>query len=100
MDRFNPFPKVSGRYGAPLGRVSTRHDFTDAGDLCVSAGQGEYDSGGAYWGLGGKEGPVYAVWERGKEQDGVLYVRAQSPEDAFQKAMRGQTPDKPHPARA
>jgi hypothetical protein len=89
MVEFNPFPKVSGKYGAPLGRASTRHDFTNAADLCVSAGQGEYDYGGTYWGLGGKEGPVYAVWERGKGKEGVLYIRAQSREEAFQKAMIG-----------
>ncbi len=86
MTRFNPFPKLCGKYGAPVGRQSTRDDFTGAKALCVSSPQGEYDSGGAYWGLGFQHGPVYAVWERGRGRDGVLYVRARSKAGAIRAA--------------
>lgn len=84
MKRFNPFPEVSCKYGAPLGRRSTAHGFDADAKLCVSKPQGEYDSGGAYWGTSREEGPVYAVWERGKGREGVAYVRARSPEKAVE----------------
>ena len=88
MPRFNPFPKVSGRYGAPMGRHGgTLDPDTPPEDLCVSHPQGEYDSGGAYWGLGGSEGPVYAVWRRGHGRDGVVYVRAKSKAGAIRAAL-------------
>ncbi len=78
MTRFNPFPKVDCRYGAPMGRDSTRDDFTGVKAFCVSRPQGEYDTGGAYWGRGEQEGTVFAVWERGNGEAGVAYVRARS----------------------
>ena len=87
MSRFNPFPRVNGQFGAPMGRMSTRNDFDGATDLCASTPQGEYDSGGAYWGYGGREGPIYAVWERGNGKAGVAYVRAFSKQGAIKKAM-------------
>jgi hypothetical protein len=55
--------------------------------LCVSRPQGEYDSGGAYWGTCRTEGPVYAVWIRGRGREGVAYVRARSPQAAKRKAL-------------
>ena len=86
--RFNPFPKVSGKYGAPLGRFGGQLDpDLDPASLCVSRPQGEYDSGGAYWGSGGSEGPVYAVWQRGKGREGVAYVRARSKAGAIRAAL-------------
>lgn len=91
--RFSPFPHLSGRYGAPMGRADTANQpFPADADLCVSKPQGEYDSGGAYWGYSprrseGGEGPVYAVWVRGKGKAlGVRYVRAFSEAEAAQKA--------------
>jgi hypothetical protein len=89
MKRFNPFPEVSCKYGAPLGRHSTAHEFDVDAKLCVSKPQGEYDSGGAYWGTSREEGPVYAVWERGKGREGVAYVRAHSPSRAV-KIVKGE----------
>ncbi len=86
MTRFNPFPKLCGKYGAPMGRHSTRNDFTGAKALCVSGPQGVYDSGGAYWGASREEGPVYAVWERKRGRDGVMYVRARSKAGAIRAA--------------
>jgi hypothetical protein len=86
--RFNPFPKVSTRYGAPMGRVSAALDPDLSPDaLCVAGPAGEYDSGGAYWGHGGADGPVYAVWQRGKGREGVAYVRARSRDAAKREAL-------------
>ena len=86
--RFSPFPHVSSKYGAPMGRGSNLIDpSTPLDRLCVSFPQGEYDSGGAYWGNGGSEGSVYAVWERGKGHETVCYVRARGTESAKRKAL-------------
>lgn len=83
MQRFNPFPNVNCRYGAPMGRTSTRTDLTDDMDLCVAGPAYEYDSGGAYWGLpNAHNGPVWAVWERSKGREGVTYVRAKNRDHA------------------
>jgi hypothetical protein len=81
---FTPFPKLSARYGAPMGRCDTRNqEFELDADLCARAAY-EYDSGGAYWGLPYKgSGPVWGVWQRGKGQDGVMYIRAASKGAAF-----------------
>lgn len=94
MSRFNPFPPVDGKYGAPMGRISRR--LPEGLPLCVSHPQGEYDSGGAYWGMsppyqyGGDNsdtGPVYAVWVRGKGKEyGVAYVRAWNKQQAKERA--------------
>ena len=50
------FWDVSGRYGAPLGRHNRGHrpaDGTKVYDRLVPmSGYGEYDRGGAYWGMG------------------------------------------------
>lgn len=87
-NRFRPFPPVSCRYGAPMGRVSAQLDPDLKPDaLAVAGPAGEYDSGGAYWGNGGNEGPVWAVWERGRGHDGVAYVRAHSRAGAIQAAL-------------
>jgi hypothetical protein len=99
--RFNPFPRVGGVYGAPMGRAdsATPADFEGLtlADLCISHPQGEYDSGGAYWGLtpryqhgadNSETGPVYAVWARGKGRAlGIMYVRAWSAANAKIKAL-------------
>ena len=91
MARFNPFPHRSGKYGAPLGRVSDRlfldpENCTTA-ELAAAGPAGEYDAGGVYWGLDISEGPVWAVWVRGFGHEGVTYVRAKSREAAKRKAI-------------
>ncbi|HEY3525972.1 MAG TPA: hypothetical protein VGK47_07235 [Nitrososphaeraceae archaeon] len=55
----NIITNVSSKYGAPMGRGNTgnRKDAIAAGkrifDCAVPmSGYGEYDKGGAYWGLG------------------------------------------------
>lgn len=77
--RFRPFPERSGRYGAPMGRMSAMIDpDLTPDDLAVAGPAGEYDAGGAYWGYSPSEGPVWAVWHKGHGSDGVAYVRARS----------------------
>jgi hypothetical protein len=86
--RFNPFPRVNSTYGAPMGRHGAAIDPDTAPErLAVAGPAGEYDSGGAYWGNGGREGPVWAVWERGKGREGVAYVRAHSRSGAIRAAL-------------
>ena len=91
MSRFTPWPKLNCSYGAPVGRADTRHDFSTAkrggvmtaAHLACAGPAGEYDAGGAYWGLGGMSGGVYAVWEKGNGREGVAYVRARSRHSAL-----------------
>ena len=87
--RFTPWPYRSCRYGAPLGRYGGTLDLENvtADKLAVSGPAGEYDAGGAYWGYSTREGPVYAVWIKGKGREGVSYVRAHSREGAKQKVL-------------
>ena len=93
--RFNPFPKVSSQYGAPMGRCDTANPNDDwqGLDLCVSKPQYEYESGGAYWGYAygsASKGPVWAVWVRGYgKQRGLRYVRAFNELGAERKAIEG-----------
>lgn len=89
--RFRPFPPVSCRYGAPMGRMSANlgldpdHDTPES--LAVAGPAGEYDAGGAYWGTSDSQGPVWAVWRRGKPSEGVAYVRAKSRDGAKRVAL-------------
>lgn len=83
MPRFNPFPPVSCRYGAPMGRHShpgTNSTWDENTRLCARRQRGPdggaYDEGGAYWGTDSVSGPVWAVWEHGEGANGVIYVRA------------------------
>lgn len=91
MARFNPFPHVSCKYGAPMGRISDApgnfvYDVAlklyarrqGTGGLGNSPG---YDQGGAYWGTPAN---VWAVWTRGGEA--VCYVRASSKSAAIRSA--------------
>lgn len=85
---FTPWPKAYSRYGASMGRVSTPLDPDLPPErLAVAGPAGEYDPGGAYWGIGYQDGPVWAVWERGKGREGVCYVRARSRAHAIREAL-------------
>jgi hypothetical protein len=87
-NRFRPFPPIASHYGAPMGRASTRLDpDTSPAALAVAGPAGEYDAGGAYWGRSPTEGPVWAVWVRGRGRDGVAYVRAKSRAGAKREAL-------------
>lgn len=89
--RFKPFPSVSGRYGAPMGRASANlgldPEFDSLDSLAVAGPVGDYDAGGAYWGYSPSEGPVWAVWRKGKGHEGVAYVRAKGRESAKRAAL-------------
>ena len=76
--QFNPFSKVSGRYGAPMGRTSANMaNLQDVKALCArhQGGGGGYDSGGAYWGL---PCDVWGVWTKVGGNIECVYVRAGS----------------------
>ena len=77
--QFDPFPHVSGKYGAPMGRHSDNPaNLQDVKRLCARHQQGGdgYDRGGAYWGTPSN---VWAVWARlNGEVIDVVYVRARS----------------------
>ncbi len=69
--RYNP-PKVSCKYGAPMGRYSDPIErFADSKVhlQIVSINSGGYDSGGAYWGTGIA---LWCVWN----DEYVAYFRA------------------------
>ena len=91
-ERFKPFPPLSGRYGAPLGRASANlgldPEYDTPNTLAVAGPAGEYDAGGAYWGASASEGPVWAVWRKGKAREGVVYVRAKSRDGAKRAALQ------------
>ncbi|MEZ2409845.1 hypothetical protein AB6806_23925 [Bosea sp. RCC_152_1] len=95
MARFNPFARVKGSYGAPMGRHgNTPQDFADhTGKLYARhcGGDGYYDRGGAYWG----HSRVCAVWTRG----GTLccYVEAYSPETAIAYVRTASRIEAPYP---
>lgn len=83
-------PKLSGRYGAPMGRHNQDGGFAILPDapLCTLAqipiDSGGYDRGGAYWGLSkerlyGFIGPVTDI---------VAYVWAKDREAAKDKVRR------------
>lgn len=87
-ERFRPFPDVSSPRGAPMGRGGTQLDpDTPLDRLAVAGPAGEYDAGGAYWGYSDREGPVWAVWVKGKGRGGVAYVRAKGRESAKRAAL-------------
>lgn len=89
--QFNPFPDVSGRYGAPMGRRSD-NPASLAGVKrlhCRSqGGDGYYDKGGAYWGVN-PEGLVYGVWGWISGEVVCCYVRAKNRQAAIDKVRRG-----------
>ena len=76
MKRFDPFHKVNCKYGAPMGRRGANTVvYSDNGKLCARhcGGYDAYDKGGAYW---GSPLNIWAVWNHGKGDDTVTYVRA------------------------
>lgn len=79
MATFDPFTRLPGKHGAPMGRTSSG-TWNGKERLYVRyQGGGEgYDKGGAYWGLPSN---VYAVFTRGGKF--VRYVRAGSKAQAL-----------------
>ena len=59
--RFNPFKRVSCKYGAPMGRHGYGvYDGESPLFIRHCGGDGYYDKGGAYWG----DSKVYAVFDK------------------------------------
>ena len=76
------FPDVSARYGAPMGRHCVGdldHSRRSVRLFKVRLNSGGYDDGGAYWGHGGSDGPVWAAIDKGGD---MQTVRAWSRESA------------------
>ena len=81
MKQFDPFPEVSGKYGAPMGRRSDSHTLLKGRLHARRQGGGQgYDRGGAYWGTPSN---VWGVWGTAAGETVVTYVRASSREDAI-----------------
>ena len=88
--QFNPFPPVSGKYGAPMGRYGDNPaNLQDVKRLCArrAAPYGDYDKGGAYF---GNAREVWAVWARIEGEVVCCYVRANSRADAIRKIHEGE----------
>lgn len=69
---------VSSAYGAPMGRREKNQDCNGKVSLRrVPINSGGYDSGGAYWGLGG---PLF--WARDEEGTLEWFFRARDREAA------------------
>lgn len=72
-------PKVSCKYGAPMGRTDLNHHLD--GDhkfhlhQVAMSSDGAYDTGGAYWGIGA---PLYFAYNEGEEVTEEMYVRSAS----------------------
>jgi len=73
--QFDPFPEVSGRYGAPMGRRGDHADYASIKRLHArrQGGGDGYDKGGAYWGTPSN---VWGVWGWINGQVVCTYVRA------------------------
>ena len=83
MKQFDPFPEVSSKYGAPMGRHSDNPaNLQDVKRLCArrQGGGDGYDKGGAYWGAPSN---VWGVWGTAAGETVVTYVRASSRADAI-----------------
>ena len=89
-EQFNPFPHVSGRYGAPMGRIGDiPANLQDVNRLHArrQGGGGGYDKGGAYWGYPSN---VYGVWAHIDGGTVCTYVRANSRIAAINKVKAGE----------
>lgn len=89
MKQFNPFPEVSCRYGAPMGRRGDNPaNLQDVKRLHArrQGGRDGYDRGGAYWGTPSN---VWGVWARFGGEVVCTYVRAVSRAAAIAKVRAG-----------
>ena len=87
--QFDPFPPVSGKYGAPMGRhgdnPANLQDMKRLHARRQGGGEG-YDRGGAYWGTPSN---VWGVWGWIDGEPCVTYVRAWSREQAIKMVRDG-----------
>ena len=89
MKQFNPFPEVSSRYGAPMGRRGDNPANLEGVRRLHARHQGGgdgYDKGGAYWGTPSN---VWGVWGWIDGRACCTYVRARSRLEALDKVRRG-----------
>jgi hypothetical protein len=89
MKQYNPFPDVTSRYGAPMGRHGDNPaNLQDIKRLYArrQGGGDGYDKGGAYWGFPSN---VWGVWGKENGVTYCTYVRANSRESAIQKVRGG-----------
>lgn len=89
MKQFNPFPNVSARYGAPMGRFGDNPANLKGLRRLHARRQGGrdgYDKGGAYWGTPSN---VWGVWGWIDGRSCCAYVRASSRADALDKVRKG-----------
>ena len=89
--QFDPFPHVSGKHGAPMGRHGDNPaNLQDVKRLCARHQQGGegYDRGGAYWGTPSN---IWAVWAHLDDEIVCCYVRAWSRDAAIKQVREGGT---------
>ena len=86
MSTYDPFARVSSKYGAPMGRPQGSDSISTNGKVCAvyQRGGGGYDKGGADWGT---PSDVWGVWMHGRGTETVHYVRALNKETAITDAM-------------
>lgn len=90
--RFEPFPQVNSKYGAPMGRmpssVDARTILAQQKTLYArhQGGSDGYDKGGAYWGF---PMDVWCVWARVDGEVVYSYIRAASREAAIAEVRKG-----------
>ena len=76
-------PNVSCKYGAPMGRCNViPDDIHTAGKLYLNKLKwvdGDYDQGGAYWGMGN---PIYRAYGETETECIEIFVRAIDRDDA------------------
>jgi hypothetical protein len=88
--QFNPFPHVSGKHGAPMGRTGDNPaNLQDVKRLHArrQGGGNGYDKGGAYW---GSPSNVWGVWAHLDGEIVCTYVRANSRIAAINKVKQGE----------
>jgi len=87
--QFNPFPPVSGAYGAPMGRPGDNPEnlqYCKRLHARLQGGGEGYDKGGAYWGTPSN---VWGVWAWVEGEVVCCYIRANSRNDAISQ-IRGE----------
>ena len=90
MKQFNPFPNVSGKYGAPMGRNGDNpSNLQDVKRLHArrQGGCDGYDKGGAYW---SSPSNVWGVWGTIDGEILCTYVRAHSRIAAIEQVRKGE----------
>lgn len=88
--QFNPFPHVSGKYGAPMGRHMDNPANLQGMKRLHARHQGGgdgYDKGGAYWGYPSN---VWGVWAWLDGDAVCTYVRAATRQKAVEMVRSGE----------